>query len=209
VACEGRGSVWLVAGQKPDEGGDETTRATIDVAPLRHAARVSDPPTEETLGSVVYGDQFGDQLVFVPEELAHRLAGLHRNLAAAKTWGELKELLSGFDYDDCVRQRKADDINEFGEPREPEPDLPFTIDQLRWMGEGEWPTDPMDYQLEWMPDDVKSLGHLEDEHMTGPHYLWFSPEAEEAAVARLRAHGYRVRRDDALAAASVGIGITQ
>ena len=147
------------------------------------------------------GDMTGpDEVVFVPEALAHDLAAVHEAMAESRTWGEFRARLT-----EERREQVQELFENYVEETPPADDEPFDVNGIPGFGEGSFPEWPLRHQEAWMPQDVLDrFGRRE--RMTLDHdYIGLPAEHVDDIVAALEAHGYRCRRDDDLVTHAHGI----
>lgn len=109
---------------------------------------------------------------------------LYRGLQAHNTWREFRKSVPAEIVTEIIRRyREVDD------------DERFELD-----GGGDWPF-PRQEQLDFLPNDVVALGELQSTVFNGD-MLEFSYSKEQEIVSRLRAHGFKVVKNNRLVRAA-------
>lgn len=132
---------------------------------------------------LVYGD-IGGAMLFFPRKRAEAFAAFCKARDQAKTWGEFRRL---------APPALLDEVPDHDEDDEPHADnAPFNKNDALSIW---WPFPESD-QLEFLPDDVVSLGSFSD---TGEgDRVDFKTTQENEIIRRLREQGYAVERNDRL-----------
>jgi hypothetical protein len=158
-----------------------------DPAPPKRTHRR--PPA--TIRDLVYGQDSANRLVFIPKRHANYLARVWHALYNAKTWVDLKRLVPPAEYR-WLRER-----NDALPPSDLRPNARFDYLTMTAAADGDYPGWPAQEMLEWMPEDVQAdFGVVQDSVHNGS-FLELQGDAKPIAN-RLRAFGFRCRRDDRL-----------
>ncbi|GHJ54470.1 hypothetical protein Nm8I071_37770 [Nonomuraea sp. TT08I-71] len=147
---------------------------------------------------LVYGHATNcDCLAFVDADTAAGEAAEVRALAAARTWGQARQVqmthLSNPAGPDCYEPE--DDYAD---------DKPFDITELGAIVDGNWPKMVTTRALDVLPQD--RYGEVVLTVHDG-EYLKVPPGCEAELVAELRERGYEVTRDDDLINLLDGVGV--
>ncbi|MGN9810217.1 hypothetical protein ACTMSW_12775 [Micromonospora sp. BQ11] len=140
---------------------------------------------------LVYGHATNyDCLAFIDADTAVGEAAEIRALAAARTWGEARQVqmthLSNPAGPDCY------------EPEDYADDKPFDITEVGAVVEGYWPAMVTTRALDMLPQDLQDrYGKIVLTTHNG-EYLEVPLDREAEVVAELRRRGYEVTRDDDL-----------
>jgi hypothetical protein len=137
---------------------------------------------------LVYGDALGS-FVYMTRQRAEDLEQVNKAVRLGGTWGEFRKRVPPRIAKELVRT--------FGRIRNGEP-----FDELP--GDGDWPF-PHHAQIELLPNDVVELGTIvptviNDERLEFPY------AAEGQIRKRLRAHGYKVVKNNRLIRAACDDG---
>ncbi|MDR7491965.1 MAG: hypothetical protein QN122_11015 [Armatimonadota bacterium] len=219
----------------PEPTADERLRA-LPTAPA-HRSRwevlESFAHVRDYLGPVVYGVLPDETLVFIPRDLAVRLATVCSVLQTAATWGELRARLPAEVYQEILWITGATDPERVSfkafyrrarrrrprlsraaarrayaalDPRQrrPLPEDRFEATTIGSYTDGDWPAWPNQEMLGWVPRPIKErYGEVLDSVFNGP-FLQFSVADEAALVEAFTQHGYLCVRDDELVGKASG-----
>ena len=153
---------------------------------------------------VVYGSPDED-LIFIPKELAKRLASIHTAVQSADTWGDLKARLPEAIYDEIINL-----LEECYEDTDEGPDLPpqatdaFDAEDIPGFADGDWPEWPAQEMLSWVPKDAQQrFGKVSPSVLNGD-FLEFDTAKTQAIVKALEQYGYTCTEDSNLVAQASG-----
>ena len=128
-------------------------------------------------------------LVFAPKEVALRVAGLHRALAKARTWGQFRAMVSPADYSEVVRA-SFDDMYE----RRPTSTDKFSAEQVAGWSDGDYPEWLQQNMDLYLPEDLlQRYGEAEETVINGDVWM-IPPENAAAMIHELEALGFIVKR---------------
>ncbi len=149
---------------------------------------------------IIYGTGYGlgivESLIFVPKDFAEHQATLIDGLASSRTWGEVKANLPRDIYKEVLAHHGYG-TEDGGEP-EPQAEKPFNIRHVPGVGDGDWPTWLLAYQLEWVPPYILSEFSKWGTSILNGDAVDFDPADERKIVRAFRKLGYTCVRDDNL-----------
>lgn len=132
---------------------------------------------------LIYGDAL-NSLIFMTKQRAEDYEKLYKGLRAHSTWGELRKSVPAKIVKELVRR--------YGKLNGAE--------RFELNGDGDWPF-PQQEQLEFLPKDVAALGEIQSTVFNGD-MIEFPYNNEQEIVSRLRAHGFKVVKNDRLVRAA-------
>jgi hypothetical protein len=139
---------------------------------------------------IVYGVLWDAELLFLPRWWIKDQLSISDALSSG-TWGEVKAALDPDTYQDLLDRWSAGD-------GEPGPDEPFDPDEIGGYRDGDYPTWPAQYMLDWMPDEIRQkFGSVGYSRVSGSA-LSLEPEDKDAIVQALEKLGYRCVEDQQL-----------
>ena len=125
---------------------------------------------------LAYGE-IGNELHFLPEEIAEEYAKRRRALKEATTWGEFKKALSAQDFVEAMRY--------LGREQPPSEDEPFDREALEnWVG---W---PVEEDPHWVPKEILEEFGCYNFPMHDATYTYFDLDEKDEVVAAFVAHGF-------------------
>jgi hypothetical protein len=138
-------------------------------------------------------------LVFLPEDEAFRLASIFHAIESARTWGDFRDLMPPDDFDAIEAFMATDgdlcDLNER-----------FRWEDLPGYCDGLFPDWAEQRMLQWLPEKVtRRFGRVESSQHDGV-FLMLSPADEAAIVDELEAAGHHCRRDERFVLSACGYG---
>jgi hypothetical protein len=148
---------------------------------------------------IVYADCSGE-LIFLPKNLALELAQIWTALNNSKTWGEFQANVPDHVYEEIMAEMKDDEDPE----ALPDPENAFDSDAIPGYDDGDWPTWPLQYMLEWMPEDIQQqYGKVVPSAVNGDCLELLEEKAGEIVLA-LEKRGYTCTEDESLVIRACG-----
>lgn len=143
-----------------------------------------------TTRRLVYGHaQLHDCLAFADANTAAEEAEEIKALAAARTWGEARQVRMTHLSNPAAADEDFPD-------EDPADNEPFEINELNSVAEGDWPPMVTERAFKLLPEDLQDqFGERRFTALNGD-YLEIPVDREGELVAELRKRGYEVSRDD-------------
>lgn len=147
---------------------------------------------------LVYGDG-GEGLVFLERCYAQDMAAFRNALYKAFTWGDLRERVPRWCYEETVErwtESKEDDEEEEVSP--PNPEGPFDASEIPGYEDGDWPEFAPHMMEEWVSRVIINQYGSYVYPTMGDKYPIIYHGNEEDVVAILEEEGYACMRQDEL-----------
>lgn len=138
-----------------------------------------------------------EHAVFGGSAQIDELRAVYRALAAAKTWGEFRQMIG---------PERAEDLREMMDEDDPPDSAAFSSEDIPGYGDGDWPEWLQQNMLSWVPEDVQErFGSVEASRISGDALIIYAEKGEDVAAA-LEAQGFTCTRDDAAVREAAGYG---
>ena len=141
-----------------------------------------------------------EYLVFMPKEEAARLAHLWESVQVAKTWGELRKLLSGPAVEEITESYAGGDCD----PDDMTDAARFDFELIGGFSDGDWPDWPAQGALDWVPKDIQErYGEVVDSVHNGL-FLRLDSAKEKDIVKTFEEMGYVIEKNESLVRTASG-----